>query len=653
MRPFVKWVHRIDLVLVAIVLLGLALRLWGINFGLPYLYHPDEGVPVNIGLRILHTGNLDPEFFNWPSLSIYLNALIYSAYFVLGRLTGAFVTPADLPFPDLIIMGVGKSALPAELWLGRALTAVVGTLSILWVYLIARRTSIDKPIAWLAALLLAVESVNVTNSHFIRPDTLAVFFVLWTVFFALRIVDDPRLQNYVLAGIGAGLATSSKYNLVFVVLPILVAHVIRFRARSILRKEIYVAALVSVAAFFLTTPYALLDWSRFWQTGLLDDAGHYAGGHAGAEGDSLRWYVGFLVNTQGWLLLLALVETIPVLFRRVGKGWVLLSFPLVYFVFISLYQVHFDTTILPVIPFIVILGAQLAGRLKEWVQRLPVPRMVQGGVMVILAIALAVPPLRASAATDEFILRSDGREHAREWIGSTLPQGTRIALEAYSPYVDRQKYIATGFYGLIEQTPAWYVANGYEYLVFSQGSFGRYFADPVRYADQIQRYNAFFVRFPLAARFDDNGYEIRIYKTGVTLPPHRVAVCFGDYGEHVELIGYDDVQWTQGEPLQVRLTWRTLDETPEPYEVELRLLGQDDREIAKTRGDLFQGKGWQTGMFDGTWVIPIPPETTPGQYRLQVNVIWMRYAYAMPALSWTQQRVDPVVLEPIEMQARP
>jgi hypothetical protein len=198
---------------------------------------------------------------------------------------------------------------------------------------------------------------------------------------------------------------------------------------------------------------------------------------------------------------------------------------------------------------------------------------------------------------------------------------------------------------LTEHAPEWYAAQGFEYLVLSQGAYGRYFADPARYPKQVEQYSQFFARYPLAARFDDNDWEIRIYQTDARLPAQRVAARFGDYGELVELIGYDEVQWTPGVPLRVRLFWRTLGDKPEPFEVELRLLDQADQEIARARGDLFQGKGWRTGMFDSAYTLLIPVDVPPSEYRIQVNVIWTRYAYSLPAQNWAEQRIDPVLVQ--------
>ncbi|MFN2286438.1 MAG: glycosyl transferase family 39, partial [Anaerolineae bacterium] len=60
--------------MVAILAVALFLRLWRLDFGmeLPYLAHTDEPTQYNPAINILKTGDLNPHFFNYPSLTIYL-----------------------------------------------------------------------------------------------------------------------------------------------------------------------------------------------------------------------------------------------------------------------------------------------------------------------------------------------------------------------------------------------------------------------------------------------------------------------------------------------------------------------------------------------------------------------------------------------------
>ena len=57
------------------------LRLWGIGFGLPDDFHPDEPTVIETAFRMASFGDLNPHFFTWPSLFFYLNALSYWCFF--------------------------------------------------------------------------------------------------------------------------------------------------------------------------------------------------------------------------------------------------------------------------------------------------------------------------------------------------------------------------------------------------------------------------------------------------------------------------------------------------------------------------------------------------------------------------------------------
>ena len=65
--------------LLCILALALALRLWGITWGLPsathyFSYHPDESVMLEYSTQTLNvfTGHLLPHFYNYGSLQLYL-----------------------------------------------------------------------------------------------------------------------------------------------------------------------------------------------------------------------------------------------------------------------------------------------------------------------------------------------------------------------------------------------------------------------------------------------------------------------------------------------------------------------------------------------------------------------------------------------------
>ena len=73
---------------ITIGIIALCLRLWAIDFGLPYLYHPDEVNKITIAQNIFKTGDLNPHYFSKPTLFIYLNAAAYVPYYLTGKTLG-------------------------------------------------------------------------------------------------------------------------------------------------------------------------------------------------------------------------------------------------------------------------------------------------------------------------------------------------------------------------------------------------------------------------------------------------------------------------------------------------------------------------------------------------------------------------------------
>lgn len=67
--------------LLVVMAIAMALRLWGISFGLPYTYIPDEPGYVAVALKMLHTGDLNPHWFQVPSLSFQVAGSLPSSCF--------------------------------------------------------------------------------------------------------------------------------------------------------------------------------------------------------------------------------------------------------------------------------------------------------------------------------------------------------------------------------------------------------------------------------------------------------------------------------------------------------------------------------------------------------------------------------------------
>ena len=213
--------------LAGVLAIALGLRLWGINFGLPYVEHPDEPFWVIQVLKMIKSGDPNPHDFIYPSLYYYVNALIYLVYYGFGRLFGAFQSLTDLAEPVLLIGGSGKTALPWLFLSGRSLSVALGVATVALTFDLGRRITGFVLGGVLAGLWVAFSPTLVANSRFLIPDGPLTFFTTLVVWAAWRIYQDGRTRDYLLAGVALGLAVGLKYNVAIFALPIVTAHFLR------------------------------------------------------------------------------------------------------------------------------------------------------------------------------------------------------------------------------------------------------------------------------------------------------------------------------------------------------------------------------------------------------------------------------------------
>ena len=488
--------------------------MWSIHFGLPYLYHPDEPGYVTIAQDIFKTGDLNPHFFNYPSLFFYIHALAYIPWYGIGKLTSIIPSLADIPAPLIVAGGVGKTALPATFLLGRILTAAFGVAAVALVSIIGTALTKNSKVGLLSAFLMAISPSHVLHSHYITPDAYLVFFVLLAFWGCIRVFHYGKTWHYAIAGIASGLVASTKYNGSLIILSLLSAHFLRFGMKGFREYRLYLALAMSGVAFFATTPFALLDHQKFLSD-LSYEARHYSTGHPGAEGNSLSFYLSYLLRVEGPLIFLAFFEIVRGIYSRSKETILATTFPLAYFIFINSFVVRNDRTILPIVPFLIILASIfLIYLFRESITVRGNSRIYLNLIVGTILVMTLIWPLVNSVKRDIRLSTVDSRETARIWIDHNLPQGARIAVESYSPYVDPQRFIVQGFGKLIDHAPEWYISNGFEYIVFSQGMFSRYFNSPVQYASEISDYEKLFQAFNVVKTFQDGGYEIRVYQIG-------------------------------------------------------------------------------------------------------------------------------------------
>ena len=228
----------------ALVLLLLA-ALW-IRMPMPSMgwTHIDEKAFVNHPLGFF-SGDLNPHFFNYPTLQLYLTAAIYLGYWATtgDELLDFVAWHTFVEAGDLLSLARGLTSLMAVLTVG--VTACIG------------RRLYGPTWGLAAAGLLACAPLHVRFSHLAATDVPSVLWVSLTVLWAVRAVQSRNSRDMLLAGVFCGLAAATKYPGVFCGAAILTASWVGFPDHRI--RVLFSSAAGAALAFSFASPYVLLD----------------------------------------------------------------------------------------------------------------------------------------------------------------------------------------------------------------------------------------------------------------------------------------------------------------------------------------------------------------------------------------------------------
>jgi hypothetical protein len=411
--------------LAAILVAGLTLRLLGIRFGLPAIFNPDEVAIMNRAMAFA-TGDLNPHNFLYPTLYFYVLFAWEAAFFVVGRLVGVFDSlPAfERSFfvdPSLIYLA------------GRLLTAVLGVWTLVATWRLGARL-FGQTAGVLAALLLAVAPLAVRDAHYVKHDVpVTLLIVLTHVGLAGLVVAPDRRRSprpWLVVGLTAGLAMSTHYYAVFLIVPVaVVALATPAGGDSVWRRSrsAAIAGAACVAAFFAGSPFLLVEpgtavrdivanreivMDRVTTTsGLFGSLGPYA------------WWLAW--DAAGVLVCLLAIVGVAVAVVTDWRKLVLVSgFPVVFLLFIS-NTFPASRYLVPVLPFM----AVLAGAALAW----PARRSRAGrAIATLLTAAAVVDAGLASVRADLFFRKADTRALAADWIAGSLSPGASILVQPYS-----------------------------------------------------------------------------------------------------------------------------------------------------------------------------------------------------------------------------
>ncbi len=420
--------------LLALVLLGgLALRLWGVRQGLPFAYNLDEGTHFVPKAVAMFGKGLNPRYFANPPAFTYLLHFLFAIAYGGGA-------------------GVKRAAAlhPQELYtLARVLVALLGS-GALWLLYLTGARLFGRAVGLLAAAIEAVAFLPVFYAHLALNDVPTLAPLTLSLLGSAGILRRGAPRDYLLAGVGLGLACASKYTAGIVVLALAAAAATQFLEAEAARNRrvlggLALAGATALGGFLIANPYALLDYSRFHaelvhQSSLSAEAQGKLG--APKQG-GLIYYLWSLTWGLGWAPALFALGGAATIWRANARlGWLLVPAPLAFLAFMGLQGRYFGRWLLPIFPILCLLGAygavcllrianaRLTTQLHARTRHAPV---VAAALATLLVAALLAQGLIFSIHAGLVLSRADTRNLTRAWMVDHIPRGAKIVAEPVSP----------------------------------------------------------------------------------------------------------------------------------------------------------------------------------------------------------------------------
>lgn len=514
----VRWIVATVAAIGTIIVVGGLLRGLGLRWGDPYVYHPDEWVIARHAMTMVATNDWNPHNFVYPSLLLELHAGLVALLHATDSRTlvggqawlyeGEFL-PEQFPY----------------ILAGRTLVSLTGIGTILVVFETGRR--LVGVVGGLAsAAILAVLPLAVEHAHYVTTDVPVTFLCALCALATVLAVRSGRMRWWVLAGLIAGLAGSTKWNGLLVVGVPLLALISQRPSLSIVdgdfASKLAAIPVAAVAALVAATPGIVLAPTEV-SASLTILTNHYRLADPRQTQGTLALNLGALLAGFGPLLAWG-VAGMVVAMRR---AWVepsmrvaitIPTFILVYLVVVSLPPRQYPRNLLPMLPYLAISGGIATATLVGWVRSRSVQgtrRSRLGTALVPIGLAACmVLPLSASAEITSAMRNPDTRLIARAWMLDHVPNRTRIAREVFTPQFSPTEFRLRGSYFLHQRTLEEYRALGVRYLIASGRTYDR-FVDIPGAVDETAFYRALFA-LPEVFRVDPGpgrrGPTIRIFR---------------------------------------------------------------------------------------------------------------------------------------------
>ncbi len=272
--------QKTTILLFILMLIGVFLRFYNLNWGAPYYFHPDERNIISSVTQLRFPDQTNPHFFAYGSIPIYTiygigviqNIVTSCFYSTLCPITKLLVEKQTPLWNEINIVTFNDAILIA-----RSISAFFSLLLIPLVFIIGKKVHTQK--TGLLSAFFTVTSVGLLQyAHFATFELWLTFFSVLALYYSLKIAGDHHTGDILILGVLMGILVGIKISsLVLLPLPFLAIFYGCFRDIKLVKKNLPILGktallfmaealcllLLGAIIFMITNPFVLLDVTSF------------------------------------------------------------------------------------------------------------------------------------------------------------------------------------------------------------------------------------------------------------------------------------------------------------------------------------------------------------------------------------------------------
>lgn len=436
-----------------VLLLALALRLWGITYGFPFFLVNDEMPHVYGALKMIELKTLVPAFHQEEFKKILYYPPLTSYVFlpVLLPVIGGHWLFSGMP--PLAEYKITLALDPSFIWVAsRIFIALVGVLNIWVAYLFARRIFESDRAGIFAALFLALSFYHIQLSHNVRHWLPAAFLLTLAWFFSVLIFrGNASWKRYFGIGTLVGAAAGGVNTAAIVgLIPAFFASIVRGNVEGKGRFEVKKLAIFFLSFAGIALLFVALHPYGFTRAeGAADPSTDIAGRLATLTEKSFSGWVGFVSEYIGALwnfetpIFLVGAFGIFLLFLRKSRFWAgtFLAYAFSFFTLLYLFDDFTARGVVFVTPIFAIFAGYAADEIlkKFEIKKLeiarhtaksPISQFLNFSISFFFFAALFGWQFITDFRYDWLLAQKDTRLVARQWIAEHVPPGSKVVMDA-------------------------------------------------------------------------------------------------------------------------------------------------------------------------------------------------------------------------------